>query len=1190
MDVDRHHVMVGVESVPRPRHAADGGLSRSVSCFPPAARGGDPRRDRPRVVTVRMALWAAVVACLAIDAPRAAAGDLARVLRRLAAPLEAAHREPPPPPCDDPLDRLVAQAAWLDHHQRTHGWIVPKEPDVWGQTRLMRHRAEYEAEMVRQIGQFSERTSAALRRSDQAFLGMALALQSASGNRRSTRQVAVPEATGSASVVNSIQGLLPTTNEPVDRAPPVVIARSGPFAFTPAPPGFRFDDEAVALEPTVHLDQLSRYLQHLHALRRVNEGDDSADAPGYELALVRIPVSVTPGERTDSGHGAEITFTAEPVLGDDLLPTTFRSLVINDLVDVIAPPLTWCVNDPACVAWAARIVGGDEASGAAIAAGPEGLLLPGDAPPPPARPDVMDALEALSARLPTVSPAPAPAMKTRRARLPITFSQLVEVSGTREIAILIHETHRALAGHPVGRPCVTIIDVRGFLDEEAKAAAAFLEEESRRHVWAEMPAWNLAALVRGRRTAELDALRCRFFADVGAADDAARVRLTAAGAAVPGGSPANMPGIVVAPAATGHGMLDPRCCLPGPPPPPACATPTAVLAWGLLVESALLEERLVDDMQESATSRGQGARLACGGPFYGPDPPRDARQAFNDYVRRRWPLRVFALDPVREEQNVDDSFARRREMQIALAVATASGRLNAQALTRYTRRLETDMATVALNQTAVGFAHGSDTFGWRFYPRVQTPPTRGTLATLGETIRGGPTTDAERSRQRLEPGMRECTAIVVMPSFVPFVRFDSTARFFALAHPRAADPTLRTMLECARAVQAMRHTQAEVVRRACDPGDDHAAIFLRQVDQLERRLPLQSLVAHVPHENTAGGFELFATGISDLAPELVGWFGSPGIDAAAATTLFLVGKGFSVHDTRVIAGGRPAAFRLLSRDVLEVTIPAGVMTLRDTAACGAATAARLRPGAVVPAAGVETLPGPPPVAPAQADATEWPDADCNHRETVDIHVATPYGVSGHLLVPVVRGAAADDVGTLPAFEAACTIRLTFAATRATGSTAVQARVDEYYGSDCESIAIRVPRAFVPPAKAGLSLVLRDAATGETAATLTFPDPFFDARGRRYLVAGGDLRNLVGDTSRPATDKTLRGAVKPWLDRLLQRGRLTEPGAEAALTLSAAIVAGQQVVPVEGGLTVICTRRGPTATEPREASPAPDGGD
>ena len=1129
-------------------------------------------------------LAAAVVGWGAVAAT---AGDMGTLLRRLAAPLERVHREPPPPPCDDPLDRLADQLAWLDHHQRTYGWIVPKEPDVWGQTRLMRHRAEYEAEMARQLGQFTERTSAALRRSDQAFLGMALALQSASGNRRTSRQVAVPEATGSASVVNAIQGLLPTTNEPVDRAPPVVIARSDPFAFAPAPPGFQFDAAPISLEPTVHLDQLSRYLQHLHALRRVNEGDDSADAPGYGLALVRIPVSVTPGELTDSGHGAEITFTAEPILGDDLLPATFRSLIVNDLVDVIAPPLTWCVNDPACVAWAETIV-----AGTTVADGHDAFDDPGprdDA----RRQGVQAAMQSLAERLPTVAPAPAPAMKTRRARLPIPFSQLVEVSGTREIAILIHETHLALAGHPAGHPCATVVDVRGFLDEEAKAAAAFLEEESRRHVWAEMTQWHLAELVRGRRTAELDALRCRWFAELGA---------TMRDVVLPGD--AGGPPLATAPLP----VVDPRCCAPAGERPPACATPTAVLAWGLLVEAALLNERLVDDMRESATAQGRGGMLPCAGPFYGPDPSPEARSAFNEYVRRRWPLRVFALDPVREEQNVDDSFARRREMQIALAVAAASGRLNAQALARFTRRLEVDMATVALNQTAVGFAHGADTFGWRFYPRVQTPPTRGTLATLGETLRGGPTSDGERAQRRLEPGMRECTAIVVMPSFVPYVRFDSTSRFFALAHPRAADPTLRKMLEHARAVQAMRHTQEEVVRRACHGGDEQAALFLRQVDQLERRLPLQSLVAHVPHENTAGGFELFATGISDLAPELMGWFGSPGIDPASPTTLFLVGRGFSVHDTRVIAGGRPAAFRLLSRDVMEVTVPPGVAPLDDATPCDLDAASRPAPASLRLASTAEPLPEPataaradesplaegrslllPPADPSASfpgHARAACEVTCNRRASVDIHVATPYGVSGHLLVPVMTGGdhARD---TTPAFESACAMELTFVAVKVTGSTAIQARVDEFFATDCDAIAIRVPRSFIPPPKASLSMVLRDTASGETAATFSFADPFFDGRGHRYLVAGGDLRNLVGDTSRPATDKTVRGAVKPWLDRLLQQGRLAEPDDRTVLTLSASIVAGQQEVPVQGALTVTCIRRGLTGTEPRERAEAGD---
>ena len=73
----------------------------------------------------------------------------------------------------------------------------------------------------------------------------------------------------------------------------------------------------------------------------------------------------------------------------------------------------------------------------------------------------------------------------------------------------------------------------------------------------------------------------------------------------------------------------------------------------------------------------------------------------------------------------------------------------------------------------------------------------------------------------------------------------------------------------------------------------------------------------------------------------MGWYGAPGVDPAAGTTLFLIGKGFSVHDTRVIAGGRPARFRLLSREVLEVEVPPGVHTLGG-APVGQASACHLR--------------------------------------------------------------------------------------------------------------------------------------------------------------------------------------------------------------------------------------------------------
>ncbi len=1072
-------------------------------------------------------------------ATHAAAGELGRVFRGLAAPLKAAHRQPPPPGVDPCIEDLAARIAWLESHIDAYGSIVAKQPDVWGQSRLTRHRVEYEEQMRRQLGMFSERTSGSIRRSDQAFLGMALAVQTAAGRRRAANEVPVPDVATGNSVINTIQGLLPTTNEAAGRSDPVVIARTAPFAAVPSPAALPFDAEPLGLEPTVHLDQMSRYLNHLAQLRRINEGDDSADAPGYALNLIRIPVSILPGKHTRKGHGAEITVSAEPLLGADLLPVTFRSLVINDLVDMIAPALTWCVNDAECIAWAATITG----------AAP--------APAAEARQGVMAALEGLRAKLPTIAPAAAPSVKTRRSRLPLPFTQLADVAGTEQIAILIRDTRAALAGHPANAPCIGYIDVRGHLAEELEAAWDFLALDGRRHVWDELPAWNLAALVRGRQVRDVAAIRCRFFSTVGAGGE---------------------PGPELIPAVPADPDI---CCGVEPAVPPLCRTSTAVLAWGILVESALLDERLAADLREAATARGQAAAAESRpAPFYGPHPAPEARAAFADYVRCRWPIRVFALDPVNEEQNVDDAHARRRELQIALATAAATGRLSAQAMARFTRRLEQDMAVIALNKTAVGFSHGADTFGWRFYPRVQTPPTRGGLAALGETV-CGPTSDGDLAQRQLEPGQRECTAIVVMPAFVPWVTLDVRTNWFSLAHPKATDPGIQQTLVLSRAVKAMQSSAIACGRCAHRYRDGEIPRLLRRVDQLERELPLQTLQAQIPQENTAGGFELFNVGVTDLAPELLGWYGAPGVDPALATTLFLVGRGFSVHDTAVIAGGRPARFTLLSREVMRVEVPAGAAAITPPG-CQAEAAVAARRAGLLLASAAEPLPAPGTAAdgggcvPAAAGCRP----DCNRRAVVDIHLATPYGVSGHLLVPVAdRG---DTAARGLAFDPPCTLGLTFAATKTTAAPA--AKVDEFFTASCDAVAIAAADTFIPPGKAALRLVLRDAATGATAATFSFPEPFFDARHGRYLIAGGDLRNFIGDTSRPATDKTLRGAVKPYLDSLLQQGALGDDGDTVSLTLTADLVAGEHEVPVGGAVAVTVTRRGRTLVEP-EPGPA-----
>ena len=201
---------------------------------------------------------------------------------------------------------------------------------------------------------------------------------------------------------------------------------------------------------------------------------------------------------------------------------------------------------------------------------------------------------------------------------------------------------------------------------------------------------------------------------------------------------------------------------------------------------------------------------------------------------------------------------------------------------------------------------------------------------------------------------------------------------------------------------------------------------------------------------------------------------------------------------------------------------------------------------------------------------------CNDREVVDIHLATPYGVSGHLLIPVARRQLSTSCSLVltPGFD----VQLTFSTSRSATAKADVARVDEYFTASRDAIVIDTPSAFVPPAKAELQFLLRDAATGKTAATFSFGDLPYDAARRAYVIAGGPLRNLIGDTSRPATDKTLRGAVKPWLDNTLAGGGLTTDGDIATGTLTATLVAGQQEIPIGGSIGVAAARRGKTAEE------------
>src|SRR5262249_34701089 len=145
-------------------------------------------------------------------------------------------------------------------------------------------------------------------------------------------------------------------------------------------------------------------------------------------------------------------------------------------------------------------------------------------------------------------------------------------------------------------------------------------------------------------------------------------------------------------------------------------------------------------------------------------------------------------------------------------------------------------------------------------------------------------------------------ALVIMPSFVPYVDLEITGNWFRLADPKCKALNLRQTMRLSRSVKSIQ----DVAQWTCDgdcyrPGD--VPLMLRRLDQLSQRLPLQYQLVNMPYENTHGGFALLSTGVTDLAPELVGWYGAPGINPKCDTALFLVGDNFSVHQTRVIVGG-----------------------------------------------------------------------------------------------------------------------------------------------------------------------------------------------------------------------------------------------------------------------------------------------
>ncbi|HEX4609364.1 MAG TPA: hypothetical protein VH092_14300, partial [Urbifossiella sp.] len=225
--------------------------------------------------------------------------------------------------CENPT--VMTLATDLDHLERHIDWygsVVAKVPAVWGQARLTQYRDEFEKTMAKETENFAFGLQGTLARSDSAYFASATALSFAAqpkppviGSTSSSKGDApslVPVGGIAASYrysPNSKAGVLrsasatrfappasgsapaaaaPTPVAPTDLGDPATLVSDTDTVLagrTAArlPDALPFGQGAgqVGIEPAEYLAQKKRYLDYLAQIRRENEGDDTADSPGY---------------------------------------------------------------------------------------------------------------------------------------------------------------------------------------------------------------------------------------------------------------------------------------------------------------------------------------------------------------------------------------------------------------------------------------------------------------------------------------------------------------------------------------------------------------------------------------------------------------------------------------------------------------------------------------------------------------------------------------------------------------------------------------------------------------------------------------------------------------------------------------------------------------------------------------------
>lgn len=629
----------------------------------------------------------------------------------------------------------------------------------------------------------------------------------------------------------------------------------------------------LSLEPTELARQEAVYLDVCQALRRRHLGDDQSRLPGYGLYKVRIPISVLPGRETSKGYSAIATLRARLNADAAHLKHTFPRMVAADLVNHFVP----LVKE----AWGNQITKPSASGGVAA-----GISLP------PA----------------TVAAAP----------------MQDSTSDGRS-----SQTDGILPGtdNPLALKEQTMMNISSGIVDSAltNVTEDTTKQEITRYVRAELKQKYLLDVPKDEEVR--NALR-NLFAEV-------HLILEQNDAYNQFASVIHQYGRDMFLGNYEHIKICREQFLANPELFAELKSEQREAAWFLLLQSGnfnqslkrllvrLAEEGKVPNVDESLMSDESIQ-------FYNLKNGFGERSAYlwNALIQQEFPLYVFAVDPQTEEQVSADALARNRELQIALAYSVAKQPLNARARINMSRELSLDETVIGLNRTVVSFAHGNDTFGWYFRPRLQTPPVeQNNIAALARTVWStGPTEHYDLKNRELEPGIRECEVLIVMPNFIRSVAFDVTTNWECMAKPGVTKRSYEEMLAQGRKIHELKTCMPTLTTAGCyRPGDVERLIS--RIDQLDAMLGMQTHVVNLPYDAEQSGKSLFGPDRSSLRPSIQDFYGLTFLKGDSPTAVkarfFLRGGNFHPTETHAIVGGGLEAgtkVHLLSRDLAWVEV------------------------------------------------------------------------------------------------------------------------------------------------------------------------------------------------------------------------------------------------------------------------------